>query len=68
MLGATVFAPDSVLAQLADGGRLLAVVSSGPVGKATVYRAAGKNITAQPLFDAAAPLLPGFSKAPAFVF
>jgi protein-L-isoaspartate(D-aspartate) O-methyltransferase len=68
MQGATEIAPDALLAQLADGGRLLAIVGSGPVRKATIYRAAGQNITAQPLFDAAAPLLPGFSKAPAFVF
>jgi protein-L-isoaspartate(D-aspartate) O-methyltransferase len=68
MQGSTEVAPDSLLAQLSDSGRLLAVVGSGPVGKATIYRVAGKNITAQPLFDAAAPLLPGFSKAPAFVF
>jgi protein-L-isoaspartate(D-aspartate) O-methyltransferase len=68
MQGATEVAPESLLAQLVDGGRLLAIVGSGPVGKATIYRAAGQNITAQPLFDAAAPLLPGFSKAPAFVF
>jgi protein-L-isoaspartate(D-aspartate) O-methyltransferase len=68
MQGATEVAPDSLLAQLADGGRLLTIVGSGPVGKATIYRASGKNVTAQPLFDAAAPLLPGFAKAPAFVF
>jgi len=66
--GSTEVAPESLLAQLADGGRLLAVVGSGPAGKATVYRAAGTNITAQPLFDASAPLLPGFAKAPAFIF
>jgi protein-L-isoaspartate(D-aspartate) O-methyltransferase len=68
MQGATEVAPDSLLAQLADGGRLLAIVGSGPVGKATIYRSSGKNVAAQPLFDAAAPLLPGFAKAPAFVF
>lgn len=68
MQGATDVPPDSLFRQLAEGGRLLAIVGSGPVGKATIYRAAGKNVTSQPLFDAAAPLLPGFSKAPAFVF
>jgi protein-L-isoaspartate(D-aspartate) O-methyltransferase len=66
--GASEVAPDSLLAQLADGGRLLAVIGSGPMGKATIYRKAGKHVTAQPLFDAAAPLLPGFAKAPAFIF
>jgi protein-L-isoaspartate(D-aspartate) O-methyltransferase len=66
--GASEVVPDSLLAQLKDGGRLVAVVGSGPMGKATVYRMTGGRATAQPLFDAAAPLLPGFEKAPAFVF
>lgn len=60
--------PDALLAQLKDGGRLLAVVGSGPMGKATIYRRAGKNATAFELFDATAPLLPGFVKPPEFVF
>jgi protein-L-isoaspartate(D-aspartate) O-methyltransferase len=66
--GASEVVPDSLLAQLKDGGRLVAVVGSGPMGKATIYRMTGGRATAQPLFDAAAPLLPGFEKAPAFVF
>jgi protein-L-isoaspartate(D-aspartate) O-methyltransferase len=66
--GASEVAPDSLLAQLSDGGRLLAVIGSGPMGRATIYRKAGNHVTAQPLFDAAAPLLPGFAKAQAFVF
>ncbi len=66
--GASEVAPDLLLAQLAEGGRLLAVIGSGPMGKAMIYRRAGMHATAQPLFDAAAPLLPGFAKVPAFVF
>jgi protein-L-isoaspartate(D-aspartate) O-methyltransferase len=66
--GASEVTPDSLLAQLAEGGRLLGVIGSGPMGKATIYRKAGNHVTAQPLFDAAAPLLPGFAKTPAFVF
>lgn len=59
---------DALLAQLKDGGRLVAVVGSGPMGKAMIYRKAAGRVSAQPLFDAAAPLLPGFAKPPAFVF
>jgi protein-L-isoaspartate(D-aspartate) O-methyltransferase len=66
--GASEVVPAALLSQLKDGGRLLAVVGTGPVGKATIYRSSGQNVTAQPLFDAAAPLLPGFSKPAAFVF
>ena len=66
--GATEIVPDSLLGQLKEGGRLLAVLGSGPMGKATIWRMAAARPTPQPLFDAAAPLLPGFVKPPAFVF
>jgi protein-L-isoaspartate(D-aspartate) O-methyltransferase len=65
--GACEEVPDGLLAQLKDGGRLLAVVGSAP-GRATLYRKDGSNLSALPLFDAAAPELPGFAKPPAFVF
>jgi protein-L-isoaspartate(D-aspartate) O-methyltransferase len=66
--GASEVRPDRLLAQLREGGRLVAVIGSAPLCKATLYRKVSGQITAQPLFDAAAPLLPGFSKTPAFVF
>jgi len=66
--GAAEVVPDSLLSQLKDGGRLVAVVGFGPMGKATLYRRAGGHATAQPVFDAAAPPLPGFIKPAAFVF
>jgi protein-L-isoaspartate(D-aspartate) O-methyltransferase len=37
-------------------------------GKATLYLRTGDDISGRPLFDAAAPLLPGFGRTPAFVF
>lgn len=66
--GACEEVPEALFAQLKDGGRLLAVVGAGPMGKATMYSKAGEHVSAVPLFDAAAPMLPGFAKAPAFVF
>ena len=66
--GAADVVPDSLLSQLKDGGRLVAVVGIGPMGKATLYRRAAGHATAQPVFDAAAPPLPGFIKPAAFVF
>src|SRR3954468_20243067 len=66
--GAIEVVPDALTAQLKEGGRLLAVVGSIPMGKATLYRKVRGHITAVPLFDAAAPLLPGFAKPAAFVF
>jgi hypothetical protein len=38
------------------------------MGKATIFRKSGGQPTGQTLFDAAAPLLPGFAKPAAFVF
>jgi len=66
--GAAEVMPDALTAQLKEGGRLVAVVGSVPMGKATLYRKIAGHMTAVPLFDAAAPLLPGFAKPAAFVF
>ena len=66
--GASEVRPDRLLAQLKEGGRLVAVIGSAPLGKATLYRKVSGQITALPLFDAVAPLLPGFAKTLAFVF
>jgi protein-L-isoaspartate(D-aspartate) O-methyltransferase len=60
--------PQALARQLKEGGRLVAVAGAAPMGKATVYRAIGGHLTAQALFDAAAPALPGFARPPAFVF
>ena len=66
--GATEIAPKALLRQLKDGGRLVGVLGRAPLGKAMLYRAVGHDVSGRPVFDAAAPLLPGFSAPPAFVF
>jgi hypothetical protein len=33
-----------------------------------IYRSVAGSISGWPIFDASAPLLPGFAKPPAFVF
>ena len=65
--GATEIVPRSLFSQLRDGGRLLCVEGRNP-GKAMVYRSVAGDVTGRPIFDAAAPLLPGFVEPPAFVF
>ena len=60
--------PDDLFKQLNDGGRLVGVVGRAPIGKAMVYRRAGSHVSVHPVFDAVAPLLPGFVKPPQFVF
>jgi protein-L-isoaspartate(D-aspartate) O-methyltransferase len=66
--GATEVVPHTLCRQLADGGRLVAVVGRAPMGRATLYRAVGGDVSGWPIFDAAAPLLPGFAAAQTFVF
>jgi len=66
--GATELAPDTLLRQLKDGGRLVCVLGAGPGAKATLYRRSGEEFGARTLFDAAAPVLPGFVKPPEFAF
>jgi protein-L-isoaspartate(D-aspartate) O-methyltransferase len=62
--GACEVVPKSLFNQLKDGGRLLCVMGATP-GKATLYLRDGSD---RALFDASAPLLPGFARTPAFVF
>lgn len=55
-------------AQLKDGGRLVAIVQDGPVGRARLVERVGDNVTEITRFDATVPSLPGFEKAREFVF
>jgi protein-L-isoaspartate(D-aspartate) O-methyltransferase len=66
--GATELAPAALLGQLKDGGRLVCVLGRGAGGKAMLYRLIAGDLSGRPAFDAAAPLLPGFARPPAFVF
>lgn len=66
--GAVEDMPASLLAQLADGGRLVAILVGSGAPKAVRYEKVGADVSMRPLFDAAAGVLEGFSKAPSFVF
>jgi protein-L-isoaspartate(D-aspartate) O-methyltransferase len=66
--GAVDSVPASLLDQLKDGGRLVAITRRGTPGRATVWRRDGRTFAAVEVFDAAADLLPGFETAPAFSF
>jgi len=61
--------PDAILAQLADRGRLGAVVSEdGGTGRAVLATRIGGTVARRDLFDAAVPPLPGMTPDPAFRF
>jgi protein-L-isoaspartate(D-aspartate) O-methyltransferase len=68
MQGATEIVPDALLRQLKDGGRLACVLGSEPQRKAVLYRKVDGDVSGRRMFDAAAPLLPGFNRTPSFVF
>jgi protein-L-isoaspartate(D-aspartate) O-methyltransferase len=66
--GAVEITPNALCRQLKDGGRMVAVVGRAPTGRATVYRLVSGDLSGWPVFDAAAPLLPGFAAPAGFVF
>jgi protein-L-isoaspartate(D-aspartate) O-methyltransferase len=68
MEGATEVVPMGLHEQLKDGGRLVCVLGRGPEGKAMLFRSLEGELRGRSIFDAAAPMLPGFAKTAEFVF
>ena len=66
--GAVQTVPDAICDQLAEGGRLVAIVAGERVGTAYLYSRFGGVISKREVFDAGTPLLPGFGKQKSFVF
>jgi protein-L-isoaspartate(D-aspartate) O-methyltransferase len=67
--GAITELPAEIAAQLAEGGRMLAVLKPpGGVGRATLITRTGGALAQRAIFDAATPLLAGFAPKPAFEF
>jgi protein-L-isoaspartate(D-aspartate) O-methyltransferase len=68
MQGASEVEPESLLAQLGDRGRLVCILGGDASAKAMLYTRSGDDVGSRPVFDAAAGVLPGFAKPPAFAF
>jgi protein-L-isoaspartate(D-aspartate) O-methyltransferase len=66
--GAVEAEPADLLAQLAEGGRLVAFLQSGAQGRAILYRKENGQVGQRADFDANVPLLAGFKKRLGFVF
>jgi protein-L-isoaspartate(D-aspartate) O-methyltransferase len=66
--GAIEQVPETLLSQLAEGGRLVAVMNDGPQGKATLFLKEHGGVGRRAVFDAAVPVLAGFKKAMGFIF
>ncbi len=58
--------PEALAAQLKDGGRVAALFIDGPLGVVRVGVKAGASIRWRDAFNAAAPVLEGFSRPRAF--
>ena len=65
--GAIEQVPETLLAQLGEGGRLVAVLKDGQ-SRAWLYLKENGKVGKRPDFDADVPLLAGFKKAMGFVF
>lgn len=67
--GAVAEVPQALTDQLADGGRLVTVLSgSNTIGKGMIFERSGKTVSRRALFEAGTPLLPGFEPKPVFEF
>lgn len=66
--GAVPSVPKTWLAQLAHGGRLVAVVQDGPVGRACVFTRSGDAVGERIICDAGVPLMEELKPEPAFEF
>ena len=66
--GAVEQVPAALLAQLADGGRMVGVLAERGVGRATLWIKSGDAVSHRVLFDATVAPLPGFAAPAQFVF
>jgi len=65
--GAIEQVPETLLGQLAEGGRLVAVIKDGQ-SRAWLYVKENGQVGRRPDFDADVPVLAGFKKAMGFIF
>jgi protein-L-isoaspartate(D-aspartate) O-methyltransferase len=66
--GAVEHVPESLIGQLADGGRLVCIVSGGGAGQALLLVKRGDAVSERRPFNAQVPVLPGFENARSFSF
>lgn len=67
--GAIEHLPQTIADQLKPGGRIVAIFAQGVAfGQARLGQRTGQGVGWRRIFDASAPLLPGFAKTKAFEF
>jgi protein-L-isoaspartate(D-aspartate) O-methyltransferase len=60
--------PKMLFEQLAEGGRLVAIVRKGWLGHGCLFSKSAGVVSGRAIFDAGVDVLPGFEAAPHFVF
>ena len=58
--GAVETMPQTILDQVKDGGRIGCLFMAGPLGEARIGHKSGGRVTWRAIFNASAPVLPGF--------
>ncbi|MCI4663408.1 MAG: protein-L-isoaspartate O-methyltransferase [Neomegalonema sp.] len=66
--GAQGALPSALSAQLAEGGRIIAILMDGPIGRCVIGVKSGDIVGYRQAFDAAAPILPGLEQPKSFEF
>lgn len=66
--GACENAPEMLFDLVRKGGRLIAIEGLGRAARVKLYQKSDQTISGRPVFDAAAPALAEFRRAPSFVF
>lgn len=66
--GAAEALPAALTDQLKDGGRIACLFAVGALGEVRLGVKSGGTVFWRPIFNAGAPVLPGFAQAPAFTF
>lgn len=68
ILGGVQDIPSAIIDQLKDGGRIIAIFMDGALGEARLGVKSGGRVSWRMVFNATAPVLPGFARAPSFAF
>ncbi|MEO0938625.1 MAG: protein-L-isoaspartate O-methyltransferase [Pseudomonadota bacterium] len=64
--GAVEMMPQAILDQLKDGGRIISIFTNGALGEVRLGVKSGARVSWRAVFNAGAPVLPGFAATPAF--
>ena len=67
--GSVTSIPQNIVEQVADNGRIVAVVNKNDsLGKGVLITKFGSSVSTEEIFDAWTPYLPGFERLPSFRF